>query len=64
MLTEENNVQQTVSEISSLCKNDDNKVHYGEMEPEKRAEKSAPEGGLWPLTLRNGWFDGSLRMTP
>ena len=48
MLTEEDNVRQTVSEISSLCKNDDNKVHCGEMEPEMRTEKSAPEGGLWP----------------
>ena len=47
MLTEENNVWQAVSEISSLCKNDNDKIHYGEMEPEKRAEKSAPEGGLW-----------------
>ena len=47
MLTEEDNVQQTVSEISSLCKSDNNKVHYGEMEPEVRTEKSALEGGLW-----------------
>ena len=46
MLTEEDSVRQTVSEISSLCENNDNKVHYGEMEPEVRTEKSDPEGGL------------------
>ena len=46
MLTEVDNVQQMVSEISSLCKNDNNKVHYGEMEPEMHTEKSAPEQGL------------------
>ena len=48
VLTEEDSVRQTVSEISSLCKNDDNKVYCGEMEPENRTEKSAPEGGLCP----------------
>ena len=31
VLTEEDSVRQTVSEISSLCKNNDNKVHYGEI---------------------------------
>ena len=48
VLTEENSVRQTFSEISSMYKNnDDNEICYGEMEPESRTEKSALEGGLW-----------------
>ena len=64
VLTGEDNVRQTVSEISSLCKNDDNKVHCGEMEPESVQKNPLLKEAYGLLTLRNGWFDESLRMTP
>ena len=46
VLTEEDSVRQTVSEISSLYKCVDNEVQFGETRSETRTEKSAPEQGL------------------
>ena len=46
MLTEEDGIRQTVSEISSLYKCDNNKVQFGEMKSETRTKKTAPEQGL------------------
>ena len=46
MLTEEDRVQQTVSEISSLYISINNKVQFGEMESETRTKKPTPEQGL------------------
>ena len=56
-MTEVDSAQQTISEISSMYKNDNNKVHHGEMEPENCAEKSTPKGGLLTLILKDGWFE-------
>ena len=64
MLTEEDSVQQTVSEISSLYKCINNEVQFGEMRSETHTEKPAPEQGLHAPYTESGWLDESLRMTP
>ena len=46
VLTEEDSVWQTVLEILSLYKCIDNKVQFGEMEPETCTENPTPEQGL------------------